>query len=990
MRLGRLLQVLALAGCVTVANCQTKIGFQLSENERIYTELPLFEGCSDNEDSLTLAKFDGNLNGGDYYTIVATTIFTADGPSRELARNLESIIENNQGKNVVFLTSLKGGGSCEAWLQYTGSERQPNHFYVDDFDRRLHYRLFDIYSELVVMDSDFNIRYQFGPEQIEKLQGYIDDLEVERASKTPQYNPVLPLDCVVSEFTPWSACLSSCLGKTDAEKRQGSRRRTRKVLLPAQGSGRACPELMVETESCSTNMCFPDQTLSKPRPNSSSCVGEFGEDPEVVIIHDGEAVDGPMQIHFHPLYADQLWITNNNTDSFTVLEIKPNREVRRFVKLRDRHPYHYMDNVSSFSFSPTGELATCQDSLNNYDFRMKPNFFQGPTLYDTDRSMLVSHMDESLRCGQDGLYGSGDPNVECYMTHTDMLHESPGCKGIVHDPETESKYGTIYWTFSSFHGDLVRFDFEKPHGRGSMDHSLANVRRYRDVPLKGRDDVPGHLTVDPVHRQLYIADTGSNRVIVMDMDSGKYVGDARGEFEIYSSMAPTFEYSLYGCTLWNKFADVDSPSGIAVTKSKVFVSEYDTGMIKVFSKTNGEPLGEIDTGLGAGLFGLEIDPKDGLVFFSHKSGKIGYVNPKVACARTELEVDRRYENLYLLREQLNNLPVFDLYNPEAIPMAFAEPYQGYDYYDEQYPFFPEAVTEPYHDSYTYDLDEKPSHSDPHMHHSDKDEEKLDGMQTGKLNYKPVNVIDTLGVLLSQCQADPAPVALPAAIDHEPGYMNMDAISDQYVNADCSKINYDAILLDGFFCHKCLRNPCDNGASCTDHRFVGFTCNCDEITDGDFQYIGDKCQQRVHCSVLSKKSCSELGLEEQAKKVGSPSVCATSRRLPTDEPGTETTARREQGKCLPRTTYENAQETCSAMGMRLCTKKELTQGDAMMPGCGFAYSYILSGTPCANDPEKVVAVPGPVLAQFKRPACVKKTQMLKHMCCADTTASVCQE
>ena len=107
-----------------------------------------------------------------------------------------------------------------------------------------------------------------------------------------------------------------------------------------------------------------------------------------------------------------------------------------------------------------GYLATCQDSNNTYvgtkvtfialqqkkfhpyffiSMRLapflfqEPNYFMGPSLYNTDPSYknLV---------GRDG--GPCIDGDTCYMLHADMLHEAPSCVGIVHDPERITAYGT--------------------------------------------------------------------------------------------------------------------------------------------------------------------------------------------------------------------------------------------------------------------------------------------------------------------------------------------------------------------------------------------------------------------------------------------------------------------------------------------------------------------------------------------------------------------
>ena len=66
-------------------------------------------------------------------------------------------------------------------------------------------------------------------------------------------------------------------------------------------------------------------------------------------------------------------------DSITVL----NTTSMASHQLSDRAPFHYMDKVSSISFDSLGQFATCQESINTYEDQMRPNFFMGPTLYDS-------------------------------------------------------------------------------------------------------------------------------------------------------------------------------------------------------------------------------------------------------------------------------------------------------------------------------------------------------------------------------------------------------------------------------------------------------------------------------------------------------------------------------------------------------------------------------------------------------------------------------
>ena len=127
-------------------------------------------------------------------------------------------------------------------------------------------------------------------------------------------------------------------------------------------------------------------------------------------------------------------------------------------KLKDRAQYHYMAHVSAIAFDEIGQFATCQESLNDYQGQMLPNFFMGPTLYDSRLPLINSKQTD---CENDDT---------CFLIHTDMLHESPLCMGIAHDDGAETPmpyqldenrtitqiYKNVYWTFDGGNGQLVR------------------------------------------------------------------------------------------------------------------------------------------------------------------------------------------------------------------------------------------------------------------------------------------------------------------------------------------------------------------------------------------------------------------------------------------------------------------------------------------------------------------------------------------------------
>lgn len=56
----------------------------------------------------------------------------------------------------------------------------------------------------------------------------------------------VPIDCVVSDWSDWSACSVACGG--------GTQTRTRSVVTPASCGGLACPNL-VDTQPCNSQVC---------------------------------------------------------------------------------------------------------------------------------------------------------------------------------------------------------------------------------------------------------------------------------------------------------------------------------------------------------------------------------------------------------------------------------------------------------------------------------------------------------------------------------------------------------------------------------------------------------------------------------------------------------------------------------------------------------------------------------------------------------------
>ena len=329
------------------------------------------------------------------------------------------------------------------------------------------------------------------------------------------------------------------------------------ALMVACASARLLSDAAPEPEPQLTSPTPPTPPLP-PRPPSAplavgtGCASLLGlartiETIEVPL----NALQEPRAIAFNPAGKRELWVADRGRSALARLQLGEGTSLRHFLLTKDRAEYHYMASVSSLGFDATGQFATCQESVNQYNGEMEPNFFMGPTLWDSGARGWTSSKQEPCAEGE-----------TCFMIHTDMLHETPLCMGITHDPtpvwtsSAGTSYRNVYWAFGGGHSQLVRdpfvyglpaehgcapcqtpepspgppqvrYDFESDHGPGSMDHSLASVRRYSGLKLSRVEGVPSHMVIDAAQRVLYIADSGADRVVAVNLESGDYARDAK-------------------------------------------------------------------------------------------------------------------------------------------------------------------------------------------------------------------------------------------------------------------------------------------------------------------------------------------------------------------------------------------------------------------------------------------------------------------------------
>lgn len=334
---------------------------------------------------------------------------------------------------------------------------------------------------------------------------------------------------------------------------------------------------------------------SSPSEPSAPLVVVFGDgshdvsDAFEVIGSGADGLSRPQALAFDPEATDSLWVVSREDDSVTIFD-GAGTGSQAATHLVDPYALHFMEQVSSITFGAPGRFATCQDSRNTYNGGGDPNDFMGPTLWSSDRSIFAESNPEAVEYLSEIYGGFVDLG-----SHLDMLHESPNCMGITWD------HDNVYWVFDGFHGSINRYDFREDHGPGFDDHSDGIIARWVEGQVERKAGTPSHLVLDHDSGLLYIADTGNNRIGVLDTASGSRGADLP-KFE-----SGTDHHRWDGAevrTLVNGEAiGMVEPSGIALVEGTLVVTDALTGRIHAFD-LDGTELDWAETGRTA-LAGVE-------------------------------------------------------------------------------------------------------------------------------------------------------------------------------------------------------------------------------------------------------------------------------------------------------------------------------------------------------------------------------------------------
>lgn len=295
-----------------------------------------------------------------------------------------------------------------------------------------------------------------------------------------------------------------------------------------------------------------------------------------------DGLNKPTDLAFNPERPGELWVVNKDDDSTSIFFDVGTASQTSEHRI-DPYALHFMEQVTSISFGAPGTFGTCQDGTNTYNEQFEGNNFTGPTLWSSDLDVFAYSNPDAVDYLTDlfGFYTD-------LGSHLDMLHESPECMGIAWEKRN------VYWVFDGYNGNIVRYDFQEDHGIGYDDHSDGIISRWVDAKVKRKKNVVSHLAFEKETGLLYIADTGNNRIQVLDTKSGRE-GDSLPSFEPGTDHHEWVNGDVFTLITGEDFG-MQAPAGLALGDGKLWVTDNATGNIHAFDLT-GAQLDYASTGL---------------------------------------------------------------------------------------------------------------------------------------------------------------------------------------------------------------------------------------------------------------------------------------------------------------------------------------------------------------------------------------------------------
>jgi len=282
-----------------------------------------------------------------------------------------------------------------------------------------------------------------------------------------------------------------------------------------------------------------------------------------------DVISGVTDVKVHPENEGELWIASQNNDGIVIVFDAGTDD--RHTKMNNAPgSNHFLAKPMAIALGDETMASTHEEDQPTQG-ASSPADFMGPTLWDVN----------SLN------FDGG------HATHLDMLHNSPNSTGIAWDS------GNKFWAFDGAHNSITMYDFKNDHGYGGADHSDGETARFVEGEVSYVPGVASHMEMDHETGLLYIADTGNNRIAVLDTATG-----TRGN-PVMPNYDGVPQYRMDGAEL-TTFIDGDE-FGLALHDGKLWIADHQTGEIQAFDM-DGNPVDYLETGLGEGaLGGIDFD-----------------------------------------------------------------------------------------------------------------------------------------------------------------------------------------------------------------------------------------------------------------------------------------------------------------------------------------------------------------------------------------------
>jgi hypothetical protein len=316
-----------------------------------------------------------------------------------------------------------------------------------------------------------------------------------------------------------------------------------------------------------------------------------------VVLDPGQVLNS-TDLGFDPTNPETLWVVNYKDDSVFVVT-RPGQADMEWERIKDPAASHFMNAPPALAFGDVlpqyGQtFGVCGDSDNG------GNDFMGPALFSSNLDVFATQNPDT---------GLG--------SHLDMLHSTSYCRGIAFAGNN------TYFLFNSDKGSIDKYLFHAEHAPGEDDHSDGEIYRYGSSTVTGVDGIPSHVVYDPASMLLYIADTGSGRVLALDTMSGT-------EGSSFSGNEPANRTRIDDAVFSDVVAQgtLESPAGIELHQDLLYVSDNAQSRFYAFD-LQGSLVRTLDTGLPAGsLAGFTFGPDGKVYFVDMLTSRVHRVDPK--------------------------------------------------------------------------------------------------------------------------------------------------------------------------------------------------------------------------------------------------------------------------------------------------------------------------------------------------------------------------